>query len=108
MDDGARELDFDLHVGEQMFDRLIGTDRLVELLALFRIRDREIDRALRESETLRGGEERAAIKRVFPERHADRGIRDAGLARCRPIDPEQASKRIDAWLTGELHLRRLE
>ena len=55
----ARQFDAHVHVGEQVLDRLERTDRHAELVALERVRRRDVERALRHADELRGGEDGA-------------------------------------------------
>ena len=51
----ARLLDLPEHLGEPVRDRLVGADRAAELLALLRVLDRHVERALGDADEL-GGE----------------------------------------------------
>ena len=59
----ARQLDAHVHVGEQVLDGLERTDRHTELMALERVRRRDVERALRHADELRRGEDRCRPRR---------------------------------------------
>src|SRR3954452_6406260 len=83
-DEVARRLDLGRHVDELLLYRLELRDGLAELLALLRVRVREVVRALREPDTHRGDGDAAAVEDLqelveavaaraeqVPLRHAD-------------------------------------
>ena len=63
----ARGVDLGRHVGELPLDRLEVADPAPELLALLRVRARDVERGLRDAERLRGDPDAPAVER----RHRD-------------------------------------
>ena len=61
-DERAARLDLRRHVGELELHRLEPRDRLAELLALLRVRVREVVRALREADAHRRDRDAAAVE----------------------------------------------
>ncbi len=97
----ARQLDAHVHVGEQVLDGLERADRHTELVALERVRRRDVERALRDADELRGGEHGAGeaqpLRVLGP---ADRGrrvgrsaIRERGRQRIERFAGERVGER---------------
>src|SRR5262245_36168472 len=66
----TRGLDAHHHVGALVFDRLERADRASELLPLLRVRDREIEAALRAADRLGRERDRAEVERAAQRRGA--------------------------------------
>jgi hypothetical protein len=93
------------HVRHQVLHGLEGADRLPELLAIARVRDRDIDHALGQSQALGGSAERAAVQRRIDQRTTRSARGDAALRRRRPVDPKQAPRRIQTLVGDRRHIR---
>ena len=97
----AGELDAHVHVGEQVLDGLERTDRHAELVALERVRRRDIERALRDADELRGREHRAG------EAQPSRVVRSADRLPARQVgEREGGRQRIERFARERFGKRR--
>ena len=86
VDQRPRQFDRDVHVGELVFDGLVGADHLAELAALLGVFDRRVEQCLPGADQLRGGGERTELV----------GARDIGGLRITGgVDVEQLPTGID-------------
>ncbi|MDT4855014.1 hypothetical protein FQZ97_893470 [compost metagenome] len=87
-----------------MLDRLEGTHRLAELLALEAVVHGEVDHALGQAEQLRGTTQGTAVHGRRPEFTALFGGSHAGGGAGRPLDPEQLAARVHRFVAHEIRL----